>query len=205
MVQHVVDVLDPQTYRHLLDGHQAAVCTLGVGQPSAVSEAEFVRVDKDAVIAFAIACKNAGVTHFELLGAVAADAGSRSLYLRTKGELRDALVALGFARLSIFAPSMIFTPTNRYGFGQWLMLALWPKLNFILRGAWTQYRGIAVETLGAAMAAKLFTRGTGVEHLYRQACFYTNLTDGPITASCVLADKNRRAIHHSSLKALQLG
>ena len=100
MEQHIVDVLNPQTYKHLLGAHQAAVCALGVGQPSAVSDAEFVRVDKDAVIGFARACKEAGVAHFELLSSVGADARSRSLYLRTKGELCDAVVALGFQRLS---------------------------------------------------------------------------------------------------------
>ena len=163
--QHIVDVLNPQTYKHLLGAHQAAVCTLGVGQPSAVSDAEFVRVDKDAVIDFARACKEAGVAHFELLSSVGADARSRSLYLRTKGELCDAVVALGFQRLSLFQPSMILTPTNRYGVVQGLALALWPKLDKVLRGSWRKYRGVAVETLGAAMAANLHTHASGVEWL----------------------------------------
>jgi uncharacterized protein YbjT (DUF2867 family) len=163
--QHVVDVLSPHTYEHLLGGHRAAVCTLGVGQPSAVSDAEFVRVDKDAVLAFARACKQAHVEHFELLSSVGADAGSRSFYLRSKGELCDALVALGFERLSLFQPSMILTPANRYGIAQGLALALWPKLDVVLRGSWRRYRGVAVETLGAAIAANLFTRGGGVERL----------------------------------------
>jgi uncharacterized protein YbjT (DUF2867 family) len=163
--QQVVDVLDPSTYQHLLGGHQVAICTLGVGQPSAVSDAEFVRVDKDAVLAFARACRQAGVEHFELLNSVGADARARSLYLRTKGELCNALVALGFQRLSLFQPSMILTPTNRYGIVQGLALALWPKLDVVLRGAWRKYRGVAVQTLGAAIAANLFTRGSGVERL----------------------------------------
>jgi uncharacterized protein YbjT (DUF2867 family) len=164
--QHLVDISDPITYQHLLPGHQAAVCTLGVDQPSTVSEAELIRVDKLAVIGFATACRQAGITHFELLGAVAADAEASSLYLRTKGELRDALVALGFPRLSIFEPSMILTPTNRYGFSQGLLLLVWPKLNPLLRGSWSKYRGIAVGTLGAAIAANLFTSGSGVEQLH---------------------------------------
>jgi uncharacterized protein YbjT (DUF2867 family) len=168
IAQHTVDVLDSQTYRHLLSGHHAAICTLGVGQPSAVSKAEFVRVDKDAVIAFAAACKDAGVAHFELLNAVGADARSRSFYLRTKGELRDALAALGFERLSIFAPSMILTPINRYGFAQGLLLGVWPRLNPLFGGAWRKYRGVAVETLGTAMAANLLTSGQGVEQLHWQ-------------------------------------
>jgi uncharacterized protein YbjT (DUF2867 family) len=163
--QQVVDVLNPQTYKHLLNGHLSAVCTFGVGQPAAVSDAEFARVDKDAVIGFARACNEAGVVHFELLSSIGADARSRSQYLRTKGELCDALLTLGFQRLSLFQPSMILTPTNRYGIVQGLTLALWPRLNAVLHGSWRKYRGVAVETLGAAMAANLFNNTRGVEWL----------------------------------------
>jgi uncharacterized protein YbjT (DUF2867 family) len=166
--QHVVDVMNPARYAQWLSGHDAAICTLGVGQPSKVSKEEFVRVDKDSVIAFATACKQEGVKHFELLNAVGADATSRSLYLRTKGELCDALVALGFERLSIFAPSMILTLANRYGASQALMLAVWPKLDPILGGAWRKYRGVTVEILGAAMAANLHTPKLGLERLHWQ-------------------------------------
>src|SRR4051812_3340529 len=61
--QHVVDVLDPATYRHLIPGHRIAISTLGVGEPSHMSKAEFVRIDKDAVLDFAKACKQAGLAH----------------------------------------------------------------------------------------------------------------------------------------------
>lgn len=135
IVSHTVDVLAPRTYQSLLAGHHAAICTLGVGQPSAVSAAEFLRVDRDAVIAFATACKHAGVAHFEVLSSVVADARARSLYLRAKGELRDALVALAFERLSVFQPSMILTPTNRYGIGQGPLQAVWPWLDPLLGGS----------------------------------------------------------------------
>jgi uncharacterized protein YbjT (DUF2867 family) len=163
--QHLVDSLDVASYTHHLPGHQAAVCTLGAGQPSAMGEAEFVRVDRDAVIAFAKACKSAGVLHFELLSAVGADSGSRSLYLRTKGELCDSLQALGFERLSLFQPSMILTPTNRYGLMQGAMLVVWPLLNPVLAGPLRKYRGVRVEQLGAAMALHLLKPGQGVQRL----------------------------------------
>jgi uncharacterized protein YbjT (DUF2867 family) len=163
--QQLIDPLDPQSYARWLPGHQAAVCTLGVGQPSAVSEAEFVRVDRDAVIAFAKVCKSAGVQHFELLSAVGADSASRSLYLRTKGELCDGLQALGFDRLSLFQPSMILTPTNRYGLMQGAMLAVWPSLNPVLAGPLRKYRGVRVEQLGEAMAGQLLKPAQGVQRL----------------------------------------
>jgi uncharacterized protein YbjT (DUF2867 family) len=164
--QHVVDVFRPSTYSQHLPGHHAAICTMGVGEPSKVPHDELVRVDKDAVIAFATACRKAGIKHFELLCSVAADPKSRNFYLRTKGELREALVALGFERLSIFQPSMILTPTNRYGLSQALMLKVWPLLEPLLRGGASKYRGINIETLGTAMATNLLTPTKGAEILH---------------------------------------
>jgi uncharacterized protein YbjT (DUF2867 family) len=163
--QHVVDVADPKTYARFLPNHDAAICTLGVGQPSKMSKEEFVRIDRDYVVAFAHACKAAGVRHFELLNSVGADAKSASFYLRTKGELQDALVAMRFERLSLFQPSMILTPNNRYGFSQAITLATWPTLSKALFGPLKRLRGVRVETLGAAIARNVATKGRGVEAL----------------------------------------
>ncbi|MCB1406599.1 MAG: NAD(P)H-binding protein, partial [Rhodobacteraceae bacterium] len=95
--EHILDVADPAQYRHLLAGHDAALCTLGVGEPSKASRAEFTRIDHDMPLAFAKACAEAGVAQFSLLSAVGVTARSRIFYIRTKGELEDALRALGFA------------------------------------------------------------------------------------------------------------
>ena len=166
VTQHAVDVFRPESYRALIDGHQAAVCTLGVGEPSKASREEFVRVDRDAALGFATACKERGVRHFELLGSVGANARSRQFYLRTKGELEEGLRALSFHRLSLFRPSMILTPTNRYGVSQAVTLAVWPRLDPVLRGPARKLRGVRLERLGAAMANNLFTTGKGAEVLY---------------------------------------
>jgi uncharacterized protein YbjT (DUF2867 family) len=163
--QHVVNVMDPASYEALLPGHQHAICTLGVGQPSKMSKADFIRIDKDAALDFATACKRAGVAHFELLSAVGVNPDSASFYLRTKGELEKALKALNFPRLSLFQPSMILTPTNRYGLSQALILALWPHLNPLLVGTLRKYRGIPVAALGSAMANHLLQDHQGLEIL----------------------------------------
>ena len=167
--QYQVDVFDPSSYRTHLPGHGAAVCTLGVGQPSKISKDEFVRIDKEVVLAFAAECRQAGVRHFSLLGSVGAGAGSPSFYLRIKGELEEGLEALGFDRLSLFRPSMILTPTNRYGLSQGLALAVWPRLNPLLPGRLRKYRGIQVDRLGRAMAVNLREPASGVEVLHWDA------------------------------------
>ena len=130
-----------------------------------MSKAEFVRIDKDAVLGFARTCKRAGIEHFELLSAVGANPDSSSFYLRTKGELESGLKALQFARLSLFQPSMILTPSNRYGLSQALILALWPRLGLFLLGTLRKYRGIPVATLGAAIANNLLQDQDGLEVL----------------------------------------
>ncbi|MCH9685908.1 MAG: NAD(P)H-binding protein [Deltaproteobacteria bacterium] len=163
--QHTADIFDPSSYRDVLAGHRTAICTLGVGEPSKVDKEQFVKIDKLAVLDFATECKRAGVQHFQLLSSVGVDPESRSFFLRCKGELEDGLKALGFERLSLFHPSMILTPTNRYGVSQAIVLRVWPLLKFALVGPLRKYRGIAVETLGHAFAANVRTTGAGVETL----------------------------------------
>ncbi len=163
--QHTVDVLAPPTYRELVAEHDVAICTLGVGEPSKVSKEDFVRIDKDAVLAFATTCREAGTRHFELLSSVGVSAQAWSFYLRTKGELEDGLRALEFPRLSLFHPSMILTPSNRYGVGQAITLAVWPKLRPLLLGPLRRFRGVQVQDLGRSIAHNVFTAGQGEQVL----------------------------------------
>lgn len=163
--QYKIDIFKPESYAFLLKGHNVAICTLGVGQPSKVSKEDFLKIDKLAVLDFAKACKQAGVKHFQLLASVGISANSSSFYLRTKGELVEALKALNFERLSIFQPSMILTPTNRYGFAQAVTLKVWPLLNPVLWGGLKKYRGVKVETLGKSFAKNILQPHSGEEIL----------------------------------------
>jgi uncharacterized protein YbjT (DUF2867 family) len=165
MQQHKISISDASSYQKYLQGHTTAICTLGVGQPSKISKEEFVKIDKIAVLDFAKECKKAGVKHFELLASVGINPKSTNFYLRTKGELVEALKALNFERLSIFQPSMILTPTNRYGIAQALTLKVWPLLNPLFIGSLHKYRGISVNDLGQAMAKNIFKEGKAYEIL----------------------------------------
>ena len=164
--QKIIDVTDASTYKDLITDFDTAICTFGVGESSKVSKEHFLKIDKKAVLDFAIACKLNGIKHFQLLSSVGANAASKSFYLRTKGELNDSLRSLNFERLSLFQPSMIITPKNRYGFSQAIILKVWPKLDFILQGKAKKYRGIKVEELGKAIAKNTLTELSGTEVLH---------------------------------------
>lgn len=163
--QKNIDIFKPESYERYLQGHNTAICTLGVGEPSKMSKEDFVRIDKQAVLDFAVACKGAGVSHFQLLASVAISPQSKSFYLRTKGELVEDLKALQFERLSVFQPSMILTPNNRYGMSQAITLKVWPLLKPLLIFGLKKYRGIPVELLGKAIASNIVTKKQGVEML----------------------------------------
>ena len=163
--QHKIDIFNAHSYADVLEGHDTAICTLGVGEPSKMGKEEFIRIDKTAVLDFAKACKKAGVAHFQLLASVGIDAKSSSLYLKTKGELVEELIALNFEQLSIFQPSMILTPTNRYGFTQAVALFVTPFLNPLFFGSWRKYRGIPVDVLGKAIALNALNKNKGIERL----------------------------------------
>ena len=163
--QQTIDIFDGASYQNALAGHTIAICTLGVGQPSKISREDYIKIDKDAVLAFATECKAAGVRHFQLLSSVGANAQSRSFYLRIKGELQSGLSDLHFDRLSIFQPSMIITQTNRYGFTQAVTLAVWPALSKSMIGSLRKYRGIPVEALGRAIDKTAFNAKQGEEVL----------------------------------------
>ncbi len=165
VVQREVNIFDPSTYGNHIEGHEIAICTLGVGEATKVSKEDFIKIDKTAVVDFALKCKEQGVKHFELLASVGINSKSRNYYLRTKGELVDELKRLDFDRLSIFMPSMIITPTNRYGLSQAIFLKIWPIVSVLMIGSWKKYRGVNVEDLGAAMAHNISNEGRGFEAL----------------------------------------
>lgn len=164
--QYEINIHDATTYQQFIAGHNVAICTLGVGEPSKISKEAFIKIDKIAVLDFAKACKKAGVQHFELLASVGSNPKSFSFYLRTKGELVEELKALNFDRLSIFNPSMILTPKNRYGISQAIILKIWPLLNPLFFGNLKKYRGIPVNILGKAIGKNIFIDNHGFEQLH---------------------------------------
>jgi len=133
--QHKVDIFEPSSYNELLSGHDIAICTLGVGQPSKMSKEQFLKIDKIAVLDFAKACKAADVKHFELLSSVGISAESSNYFLKAKGELVEELKAL----------------------------TVWPVISPLLLGGLKKYRGIKVEQLGGAIARNVLTAGSGFE------------------------------------------
>lgn len=85
----------------------AAICALGTTRAAAGSAAAFRAVDYDLVLLVARRLREAGVGRFALVSALGADPRSPFLYPRTKGEVEQAIGALGFPSLTILRPGFL--------------------------------------------------------------------------------------------------
>lgn len=84
-----------------------AICTLGTTMKRAGSREAFRRVDYDYVLAGATLARHHGVKAFALVSALGANPNARFFYPRVKGEIEQAVAALGFESLTILRPTFI--------------------------------------------------------------------------------------------------
>jgi uncharacterized protein YbjT (DUF2867 family) len=80
---------------------------LGTTIKVAGSQAAFRAVDLDANLAVARAAASAGARRVGLVSAAGADSRSSMFYNRVKGELEDALKAMGLTALVLAQPSLL--------------------------------------------------------------------------------------------------
>jgi uncharacterized protein YbjT (DUF2867 family) len=139
-------------------------CALGTTIRKAGSQEAFRRVDHEYPLAAAKLALNAGAKQFILVSSVGADPGSKNFYLRTKGELEQAVSALGFQAVHIFRPGILLGKREEFRAGERVAAAIAPALNLALIGGLRRYRAIQAATVGTAMvaAARRAVNGTHV-------------------------------------------
>ncbi|HEY3741102.1 MAG TPA: NAD(P)H-binding protein [Bryobacteraceae bacterium] len=148
----------------------AAFCTLGTTIKIAGSEQAFRLVDYDYVVAFARFAKRMGVKTFVLLTSGGANAKSRYLYLRVKGEAETAVEALGFASLYIFQPSILMGNRREVRPAERIGIAVAKVVQYVLVGPLRKFRGISSEHVAGGM------RGAALESKQgRTICLYDDI------------------------------
>lgn len=97
--------LDPAADHWAVD---AVACALGTTRAIAGSPEEFRRVDHDVPVRVGELARAAGASSYALVSSVGADAGSRNLYLRVKGETERDLAAIGFDSFTAVRPAGLY-------------------------------------------------------------------------------------------------
>jgi uncharacterized protein YbjT (DUF2867 family) len=142
---------------------QFALCCLGTTLRQAKSEQAFRQADVDAVLAFARTAKAAQAQRFVVVSSVGADPSSKNFYLRTKGEMEQALMGVGFQCLDILQPSVLLGWRREIRPLELAAVAVMPLVNPFLTGKREPFRGIPARTVAAAMVGVTRSGRRGVQ------------------------------------------
>jgi len=133
---------------------------LGTTIRAAGSRQAFRRVDFDAVLATARAGRAVGAKRLLVVSALGADAASPVFYNRVKGEMQEAVAALGYDSVVIAQPSLLLG--DRHALGQpprageeWAQRLLGPLLGWLpARVRPIEAGDVAAAMLRAALEAR---------------------------------------------------
>jgi uncharacterized protein YbjT (DUF2867 family) len=144
-----------------LSAHDA-FCCIGTTIADAGSQEAFREADVDAVLLFAQAARVAQATRFVVVSSVGADSKSKKFYLRTKGEMEEAVTGLGFTSVDIMQPSLLLGPRKALRPLEITGRIFAPLINPLLTGAREQYRAISAETVARGMVGAARRGGRGI-------------------------------------------
>ena len=80
---------------------------LGTTIKTAGSQAAFRNVDFNYCLGIAQMATKSGASVISLVSSVGADANSKNFYLRTKGQLEEAIKLLNFSSINIYRPGLL--------------------------------------------------------------------------------------------------
>jgi uncharacterized protein YbjT (DUF2867 family) len=158
-------IADPAKWGEVLAAvrPRALICALGTTWKKAGrDEAGFREVDHDLVLATAAAAHRAGVPNMVLISAAGADARSKSLYMRVKGETEDALSRIGFKRLDLLRPGLL--RGERIGdlrLAERAALVAAPLVDPLLSKSWARFRSIDAALVAEAALGLALRRAGG--------------------------------------------
>ena len=138
---------------------------LGTTIKTAGSRIAFRTVDFDYAFALAKKAREAGATGLSLVSSVGGDPHSKSFYLRTKGQLEEAITALGFARVNIYRPGILMGDREESRALEGLGKILFTLIDPLLTGRLSQYRSIKADLLASTMIDNA-DEGEGVNYFH---------------------------------------
>lgn len=143
-----------------------AYVALGTTIKQAGSQQAFRSVDFDAVVNTARAAREAGARRLLVVSALGADSGSRVFYNRVKGDMQQAVSALGYESVVFAQPSLLIG--DREALGQParpLETLAAGLLNPVLRVLPRGVRPITADDVAQALAAAALEATPGVRIL----------------------------------------
>lgn len=140
-------------------------CALGTTIKKAGSQEAFSRVDFHYVVELAEAARRSGAAQFMVVSSIMADSGSKTFYLRVKGEMEQAVKSRGPETVLIFRPSTLVGERQETRWGEKIGVALMKIIGPLFIGGLKKFRNIEGAKVAAAMIAAAKTQ-PGEKRIY---------------------------------------
>ena len=124
---------------------------LGTTIKTAGSRDAFRAVDFEYSLAVAKKAIKAGATGISLVSSVGADASSKNFYLKTKGQLEEAIKSLGFSSINIYRPGILMGDRSESRLLEGLGKIVFQVIDPLLLGYLSPYRSIQANLLASTM------------------------------------------------------
>ena len=138
---------------------------LGTTIKTAGSKENFRKVDIDYCLSIARKAKESGAETLSLVSSIGANSSSKNFYLKTKGELEEAVQELGFLTVNIFRPSFLVGERSEKRLAEKIAIKLAKILDLFLIGSASKYRSVKAESLAKTMVSKVDSK-PGVNYFY---------------------------------------
>ncbi len=111
LTEHIVDFSNIESFAGSIVGDVLFNC-MGTTLKAAGSKEAQWKIDYDIPLQFAQIAKRNGVRSCVLISSANANAKSKLFYSKMKGQLEEAIEALGFQQYIIFRPGMLLRPNS---------------------------------------------------------------------------------------------
>jgi uncharacterized protein YbjT (DUF2867 family) len=147
--------------------HLDFFCCLGSTIKKAGSEAEFRKIDLEAVAAFAVLAQRCKAEQLLVVSSLGADPDSDFFYNRVKGEMEQAVLQRFPGELHFLRPSLLLGDRKEFRLGERLAMFFAPTYSVLMMGEFAKYKPIEAKQVSKAMvivAARLKTAPTVIEN-----------------------------------------
>lgn len=152
VIEHLIDFEHPESFTNIPHA-DAAICTLGTTIKKAGSKRAFEQVDFHHVLHIATWAKQR-CGHFIVVSSFGANADSNNFYLKTKGNLENALKDMQWPQLSIFRPGLLLGKRKEFRLLERLSGYLMTAFNPLMIGPLRAIKATKMDTLASAIVKR---------------------------------------------------
>ena len=134
-------------------GAVAVFCCIGTTQKKAGSTEAFQEVDRGIPVALARWAAANGAATFVTVSSLGADPRSKSVYLRTKGEMEEGVARAAVRSTYILRPSLLDGQREEFRLAEQVGTRALAVINPLMVGPLRRYRSISTRTVAGAMLA----------------------------------------------------